>query len=70
MRYTNLDQLQAAYRTGELTPQTAELEIDNDVVYVYLHDEEWVNVEKVFEMRPDELIEQALDLLGIPHQHV
>jgi hypothetical protein len=56
-----LQELVAAYRTGAVT---GPLMLDNDSTSVYQGDDE------VFEMHPDELIEQALTMLGIPWEHV
>lgn len=42
--------------------------IDNDDASMYDGDDE--DGEIVFEMHPADLLEQALDLLGIPHEHV
>jgi hypothetical protein len=48
------------------------LMIDNDDTSAY--DDDLINdgedSEIVFEMHPDQLLEAALDLLGIPHDHV
>jgi len=62
MKYDTLRQLRDAIQTSEITD--AAIGIDNDVTAVY------VEGKKVFEMHPDDLLEQALDLLGIPHEHV
>lgn len=59
--YDTLRQLADAIKAGEVT---GPLMIDNDVTGLYQDDV------KVFEMHPDDLLEQALDLLGIPHEHV
>lgn len=61
MRYATLAELRAAYASGEVT---APLAIDNDQTTVYTDDE------KVFEAHPEQLLEDALDLLGIPHEGV
>jgi hypothetical protein len=44
------------------------LMIDNDDTHVYDPEEE--DGPPIFEMHPAELLEQALDLLGIPHEGV
>jgi hypothetical protein len=57
-------------RAVGVTPPT--LMLDNDTTDAY--DDDLVNdgedSEKVFEMHPDQVLEEALDLLGIPHEHV
>jgi hypothetical protein len=63
MKYSNLEALAAAYKSGEL-PQDRPLMLDNDTVSV------WNEGDSVFEMHPAELQEQVLDLLGIPHEPV
>jgi hypothetical protein len=61
-RYATLAQVQAAYASGEI-PAPFALVLDNDASYVYVGDEE------VYQGGgPAELIEEALDLLGIPHE--
>ena len=57
----NLQELRDAYAAGEL-PEP--LMLDNDDTSVYRGDE------KVFSAHPDQVLEDALDLLGIPHEHV
>lgn len=54
--YETLADLVAAVREGKVT---APLRLDNDNASVYEGDE------KVFEMHPAELLEQALDLLQV-----
>lgn len=71
MRKMTLAELTAAYKQGEhLTPMM----IDNDSVSVTRVDEEndpdWRHAEEVFSMHPEDLLEQCLDLLGIPHGNV
>lgn len=61
LRYPALPALRDAYAAGELTKP---LMLDNDQVTVYDGDE------KVYEADPSLLMEAALDLLGIPHEHV
>lgn len=61
LRYPALPALRDAYATGELA---APLMLDNDQAAVYDGDE------KVFESHPEQVLEDALDLLGIPHEHV
>lgn len=59
MRYQSLRGLQAAYESGEL-PGSLPLVIDSDAV-IASHGEE-----QVFDLDPAEVLQQALDLLGIP----
>lgn len=59
-----LEELIAAYKSGELT-EVAALVIDNDHTAVYDDD-----ANTLFEMHPADLLEQALTLLGIPWEHV
>lgn len=63
MRYNTLKKLLEAVKGGEINDVL--LWLDNDTTYVYVNDDE-----KVFNMHPDELLWQALDLLGIPTEHV
>jgi hypothetical protein len=66
VRYKDLGELRDAYARGDVTEP---LMIDNDMTSVMNPDEndpEW----QLFEMHPAELAEQALDLLGIPHEDV
>lgn len=59
MKYATLAELRAAYTRGELTDP---ITLDNDNTTVYDGDE------KVYEAHPDQVLEDALDLLGIPHE--
>jgi hypothetical protein len=61
LRYPTLAALQAAYAAGELTEP---LMLDNDDTSVYVGDEE------VFSAHPQQVLEDALDLLSIPREHV
>jgi hypothetical protein len=61
MRYPTLAALAAAYKAAELADP---LMLDNDQTTVYDGDE------KVYEGHPGQVLEDALDLLGIPHEHV
>ena len=65
--YQTLAELQQAYKTDK---NIKPLSIDNDDTHAYRVDEasdpDWLDAEKVFEMGPETLLEQALDLLGIP----
>ncbi len=66
-RYTTVAELRDAYASGvEMSPLT----IDNDYTAAHIHDADWIEVEKVFEMHPAEVLEEALTLLGIPWEHV
>jgi hypothetical protein len=53
------------YKSGAI-PRDCKLWLDNDDASVYTGE----TGPPVFEMDPRELLEQALDLLGIPHEHV
>lgn len=68
-RYQSLADLKAAYDKGELTEPLA---IDNDSISLYSpggdgHPAHWTCE---FGEDPATVLEQALDLLGIPHEHV
>lgn len=58
-----LDELRQAYATGSITKDEP-LWLDNDQTAVRSEDG------REFEMHPRELLEQALDLLGIPWESV
>lgn len=60
-KYKTLAELQRAYDRGDVTEP---LMLDNDDTNAYEGDE------KVFSAHPDQVLEDALDLLGIPHEHV
>jgi hypothetical protein len=63
-----LAELAASYKSGKVT---APLMLDNDSTTVYEdRGEGCVDYVKVFDMDPHDLLEAALDLLGIPHEHV
>jgi len=65
MIYTTLKELKEALDEGEikLDPERGEyLTLESDITYLYVDDE------CVFRMHPSDLIEEALDLLGIPWQ--
>lgn len=61
----NLAELVAAYKSGQVTKP---LMIDNDHVSVWPEDDN--ATEPTYEAHPVQLLEDALDLLGIPHEHV
>jgi hypothetical protein len=63
MRYKTLAELRyACERARNMNREIPVLTLDNDTTDAYLADE------KVFSMAPDMVLEQALDLLGIPHE--
>jgi hypothetical protein len=81
--YKTLAKLKAAIDSGELKLEPGEaLTIDNDSVCLYIrdrnskrarpinadYDDDDDNQVKVFDNDPVRLLEQALDLLGIPHE--
>ena len=67
-RYNSLAELAVAYRMGEVT---APLMIDNDNMSVWEYDDNDPAVhDELFEMDPHDVMEQALDLIGIPHESV
>lgn len=68
-RYKTLAELVAAYRRGE---KLTALVLDNDSTTAYLipDDPDDDNWELAFSMHPDELLLSALDMLGVPHEHV
>jgi hypothetical protein len=55
-----LAELREAYAKGEVTEPVT---LDNDQVTAYSGDD------RVFESHPDQMLEAALDLLGIPWEH-
>jgi len=59
-QYRTLRELREALAAGTVR---GPLLIDSDAVYTLAGDGD-------FEMHPADLLEQALDLLGIPHEHV
>jgi hypothetical protein len=62
-RYANLAELRDAYARGDLTEP---LMLDNDQATVY-HDAGG-DYEKVWDSHPEQMLKDALDLLGIPHE--
>lgn len=56
-----LSELRNAYASGKLT---SPMMLDNDETFV--HDENG----EVFSMHPDELLTEALTLLGVPYERV
>jgi hypothetical protein len=66
MKYENLKELKEALDKGEITldPGSGDyLTLESDIAYLYVDDE------CVFRRHPSDLIEEALDLLGIPWQN-
>jgi hypothetical protein len=63
--YATLEELQKAYKGARLGES---LQLDNDTTHVYAGPDD--DAECVFEMHPAELLEQALNLLHIPWEHV
>ena len=71
-KYANLGDVVNGYLSGELTPETAKVYLDKNEVTVTWHapdDEDWLVAEDVFESDMHTTLEQALDLLGVPHEH-
>lgn len=65
MKYKTLRELKEALDNGEIEidPESGDgLTLESDITYFYVDDE------CVFRMHPSDLIEEALDLLGIPWQ--
>lgn len=76
VKYKTLAELKAAYDSGEI-PRDEPLWLDNDTSHLYDHwnyprddDEAQESAVCVFSMEPYVIMTQALDLLGIPHDHV
>jgi hypothetical protein len=66
MKYTTLKELKEALDKGEIqvNPENGDcLMVDSDSIYFYLDDE------CVFRRHPSDLLEEALDLLGIPWEN-
>ena len=66
--YSTLAELITAYHDHELTPETAIVELDKNEVTVTWHaadDEDWLRAETVYEGFQEDMLMQALDLLGI-----
>jgi hypothetical protein len=61
MKYDTLKQLHDAVKAGKVT---GTLMLDNDSTGMY------ADGKKIFEMHSADLLEQALDILGIAHEHV
>lgn len=68
--YKTLNELKDAYASGAV-PSDATIVIDNDTTNLYVHYADDVDdSECVFEMHPGTLLEEALDLLGVPWEGV
>ncbi len=65
-KYKTLAELRQAYRQGEVTEA---LMLDNDDVSVYTG-EDPEDEQLAYKAHPEKLLEEALDLLGIPWEHV
>ncbi len=61
--YKNLKELKSAYDSGKLSRKLNPVLIDNDCADV---DDDQNGI--MFHMLPDLLLEEALDILGIPHK--
>jgi len=72
MKYKTLAELKAAYDSGEL-PKECPLILDNDCVGVHIPlTPDYGEQEKVFggfDYGPNVVLEEALDMLGIPWEH-
>jgi hypothetical protein len=68
-RYTTLAALKAAYDSGELSKADDPLWLDNDTTFIYVGDDEDAQ-ECVYKEHPGQILSEALDLLGIPHDYV
>jgi len=70
VKYTTLKQLKDAIDSKELVlGEFEQLTIDNDEIYLYVQDPASTDEEdtiEVFSIKPQDLLSQALDLLGIP----
>lgn len=68
LKYQTLRALKEAYESGELDRNEGMLWLDNDTAFVYTGDgNDSVNV---YSSHPEMILNEALDLLGIPHEHV
>ena len=66
--YKTLAELRDAYASGEITaPLVINHSADSEVWIP--RDEDWVIVDTPFSMDTCQLLEEALDLLGVPHEH-
>lgn len=73
VKYKTVADLAEAYKSGVI-PADVPLMLDNDTASVYIstgpEDDPYADAEHVFEMHPDRIMYQALELLGIPVDHV
>lgn len=65
LRYENLSELRNAYALGEVTEPVM---ADNDTVDAHIDDED--EEAHVFSAHPEDLLFEALKLLGVPAEHV
>lgn len=67
-RYKTLKELKAALDSGDLELKQSydRLIIDNDNCSLYLHSADVEDATCIFSVHPADLLEQALDLMGIP----
>jgi hypothetical protein len=72
MKYKSLAELKQVIDSGELKLSGGydKLMLDNDNTSLYVGDHDSPDVERVFEMHPNQLLEEALTLLGIPWDYV
>jgi hypothetical protein len=64
--YQNLEELKDAFRKGEL--KGCAVTVDNDSVHLWKGTQ--AGEGPLFEMHSDDALCQALDMLGIPWEHV
>lgn len=70
MKYKTLAELADAYKAGEISKDDP-LWLDNDTAHVYVSDADGESTTPpVFRMHPGLILDEALDLLGIPHEGV
>lgn len=70
MPYKTLAELVDAYKTGRIARHDP-LWLDNDRASVYVSDADGeATGPPVFTMHPGQILEEALNLLGVPHEGV
>jgi hypothetical protein len=71
-RYSTLKELKEAIDSGQLILGDEKLMIDNDCITLAMKTgpDDLLDYEEVFDLHPHEVLEQALDLLGIPNEPV
>lgn len=69
MKYKTLADLAEAYKSGELSEDDP-LWLDSDRASVYVDTADPDAQKKVFQMHPEKILYEALELLGIPTDHV